>query len=275
MGGQSLSFGKDFERLVEQSSRMAALLWNKGWAEKNAGNLSVNVTEHVPVEVPLGLFQFIETPVEGEELAGESFLVTASGARFRDVADNPVRWLGVARVSKKLDGYHLLWGGKESDHFRPTSELPAHLRVHRLLKQKGASRTTLLHTHPDELIALSHLKEYQDEKVLNRALWAMLPEVRMYVPSGLGYVPYHLPGSKALAEATVGHFERNRTAVLWEKHGALALGKNPLDAFDTLDVLNKAATVRLKCLMAGKEPEGLTEAQLAELERAFPPPENL
>ncbi len=275
MGGQSLSFGKDFERLVDQASRTAALLWNKGWAEKNAGNLSVNVTDHVPVEVPLGLFQFIETPVEGEELAGESYLVTASGARFRDVADNPVRWLGVVCVSKKLDGYYLLWGGKDSDHFRPTSELPTHFAVHRLLKRKGATRNTILHTHPDELIALSHVKEYQDEKILNRSLWAMLPEVKMYVPSGLGYVPYQTPGSKALADATTAQIEKNRTAVLWEKHGALAVGKNPLDAFDTIDVLNKAATVRLKCLMAGREPEGLTEAQMAELEKAFPAPSNL
>jgi len=275
MAGQSLSFGKDFERLVDQASRTAALLWQKGWAERNAGNLSVNVTEHVPVEVPLGLFRFIETPVEGEELAGESFLVTASGARFRDVADNPVRWLGVARVSKKLDGYYLLWGGKDSDNFRPTSELPTHFAVHRLLRQKGAGRTSLLHTHPDELIALSHLKEYQDEAKLNRALWGMLPEVKMYVPSGLGYVPYRAPGSRELADATVALFGKNRTAVLWEKHGALALGRNPLDAFDTIDVLNKAATVRLKCLMAGAEPEGLGPEAMAELEKAFPPPANL
>lgn len=275
MAGQSLSFGKDFERLVDQASRTAALLWQKGWAERNAGNLSVNVTEHVPVEVPLGLFRFIETPVEGEELAGESFLVTASGARFRDVADNPARWLGVARVSKKLDGYYLLWGGKDADNFRPTSELPTHLRVHRLLLQKNASRKTLLHTHPDELLALTHLKGSLDEKALNRALGSMLPEVRMYVPSGVGIVPYHSPGSEALAAATVEQFARNRTAVLWEKHGALAVGKNPLDAFDTLDVLNKAATVRLKCLMAGQEPEGLSDAAMAELEKSFPAPTNL
>lgn len=275
MGGQSLTFGKDFDRLVDQSSRTAALLWGKGWAEKNAGNLSVRVTEHVPVEVPLGLFRFIETPVEGEELAGESFLVTASGARFRDVADNPARWLGVVRVSKKLDGYYLLWGGKDADNFRPTSELPTHFSVHRLLIRKNASRGTLLHTHPDELIALTHMKEYLDAKVLNRALWAMLPEVRMYVPSGAAVVPYHPAGSKELAAATVAEFERNVTAVLWEKHGALAVGRNPLDAFDTLDVLDKAATVRLKCLMAGREPEGLSDAQMAELAKAFPAPDNL
>ena len=42
--GKKQSFGKVFDLLVENVRKTAAQLWAKGWAEKNAGNLSVNVS---------------------------------------------------------------------------------------------------------------------------------------------------------------------------------------------------------------------------------------
>lgn len=32
---------------VEQVAEVAGYLWQKGWAERNGGNITVNVTEHV------------------------------------------------------------------------------------------------------------------------------------------------------------------------------------------------------------------------------------
>jgi rhamnulose-1-phosphate aldolase len=40
----------------------------------------------------------------------------------------------------------------------PTSELPSHLAVHNYLLEKGSPYRASLHTHPIELIAMTHNK---------------------------------------------------------------------------------------------------------------------
>ena len=37
-------------REVEKVAEVAGYLWQKGWAERNGGNITVNVTEHVDYE---------------------------------------------------------------------------------------------------------------------------------------------------------------------------------------------------------------------------------
>jgi ribulose-5-phosphate 4-epimerase/fuculose-1-phosphate aldolase len=60
------------------------LLWERGWAERNAGDLSCDVTGIAPADraadgplTPLG--------VAYRELAGRHLLVTGAGSRMRDV----------------------------------------------------------------------------------------------------------------------------------------------------------------------------------------------
>ena len=36
---------------VEQVAEVAGYLWQKGWAERNGGNITVNVTEHIDDEI--------------------------------------------------------------------------------------------------------------------------------------------------------------------------------------------------------------------------------
>jgi rhamnulose-1-phosphate aldolase len=136
------------------------------------------------------------------------------------------------------------------------------------LIRHSAPEKVILHTHPDELIALTHIPDYLDETVLNRILWGMIPEVKVFVPEGIGFVPYQLPGSEALAEATIKSLDAHKI-VLWEKHGCLATGTNIVEAFDSIDVLNKAAKIFLLCKNAGFSPEGLSEEQINELERVY------
>ena len=96
----------------------------------------------------------------------------------------------------------------------------------------------------------------------------MIPETLAFAPLGLGIVPYTLPGSVALADATLQQI-KDYDVVLWEKHGTVAVGTDIMDAFDQTDVLNKAATIYLRAKSMGFEPDGMTDAQMKEIQDVF------
>jgi len=97
-------------------------------------------------------------------------------------------------------------------------------------------------------------------------LWSMVPEVRLTVSEGVGVVPYHLPGSRALADATADAVQRRR-AVVWDRHGCVAVDRDVVHAFDLIDTLDKAARIYLTCLAANATPRGLSEEELEALGR--------
>ena len=87
-------------------------------------------------------------------------------------------------------------------------------------------------------------------------------------PLGLGVVPYELPGSNKLADATLKELE-DYDVVLWEKHGVFAKGLDVMDAFDQIDVLSKSCKIYINSKCMGFEPEGMSDAQLKEMTAAF------
>lgn len=256
--------------IFEEAAEVSAYLWEKGWAERNAGNLSVDVTEHLDgTEEGADIGPVRNLQGAYPNLSGRCFLVTGSGRRYRDLARDAARNACILRMEENGAGYRLIWGGGGAPGFGPTSEFPSHLRVHEFLRENKASEKAVLHTHPTELIALTHLPEYAEESALNRALWSMHPEVKITIPKGAGLTPYTLPGSEALARATVEAFGRDHPVVLWQMHGAVAIGTDVSEAFDRIDTLNKAAALILLCRGAGCDPKGLDSDQLNELVRAF------
>jgi rhamnulose-1-phosphate aldolase len=92
----------------------------------------------------------------------------------------------------------------------------------------------------------------------------MHPETILYVPQGLGFIPYELTGTMTIADVTIKALKEH-TIALWEKHGVLATGATVEDAFDTIDLLAKAAKIFFMLKSAGFEPEGLSDAQIEEL----------
>ena len=96
----------------------------------------------------------------------------------------------------------------------------------------------------------------------------MHPETILFVPDGVGFVPYTLPGTDNIALATLKCLEHHK-AVLWEKHGCMAIGNNLAEAFDILDILAKAAKIYFLCRSTGMEPEGLSASQIAEVRDKF------
>ncbi|MBR5101115.1 MAG: class II aldolase/adducin family protein, partial [Bacteroidales bacterium] len=126
-----------------------------------------------------------------------------------------------------------------------------------------------LHTHPIELVALTHSRKWMEKDAATQMLWSMIPETRAFCPRGLGMVPYMLPSSNELAEATLRTLADNYDVVMWEKHGVFAVDTDILEAFDQVDVLNKAAQIYIAARGMGFTPDGMTDAQLRELADAF------
>ena len=115
---------------------------------------------------------------------------------------------------------------------------------------------------------MSHNRHFLGKDVLTRILWSMIPETKAFCPLGLGIVPYTLPGSNELAEATLKELEEY-DVVMWEKHGVFAKGKDVMDAFDQIDVLSKSAKIYIDARCMGFEPEGMSDEQMKEMTVAF------
>lgn len=261
--------GVKLRQVISDVADIARNLWEKGWAERNAGNVSVNVTELIPGETTRSdQFSFQEFQSVHPELVGCCLMITGAGTRMRRLAERPGDVLRVIRFAEGKPGFQLLWGAGGGGPFRPTSEFSSHLHIHRFLVGEGRPQKVVLHTHPTELIALTHIKELIDESLLNGILWSMHPEVKIVLPDGAGLVRYRLPGSDDLALETVETLRSHHVAI-WEKHGVLAVGVDADEAFDRIDTLNKAALIFLACKTAGYDPEGLSEKQIQDLINSF------
>ncbi len=266
----SPSLNPPLKKAVRQIAEVGQFLWQKGWAEKNAGNLSYDVTGLLSGKKEKGSkSSYFQSDVIPEGVGGRSFLITGTGVRYRDIEREPEICLCLLRPSEDLKGYQVLWGGK-GEGFKPTSELASHLQMQKALLGRGGKLKVVVHTHPNELIALTHLPETNNQKNLCRALWSMIPEAKLFVPQGVGLVPYALTGSTQLADQTIKVLEQGFKVVMWEKHGALAVGEDPYKAFDLVDAMNKAATLYLLCKNTGVNPQGLTEAQVEEIAKTYP-----
>lgn len=266
---KSLPIVRNLGTILEDFSGVARLLWDRGWAEKNAGNISVDVTGLVNLpHARLRSYPFSATAIPCGGMDGAFLLLTVSGSRMRDVASAMTANTCILRISEKPAGYYIVWGNERRPPAIPTSELPTHLAVHRRLREIHSDRKVIVHTHPTKLIALTQIRKYTDESRLNDLLWSMHPESMINNPRGVGLVPYILGGTQAIAEATASSLERH-DIVLWEKHGCLATATDLYGAFDLIDIIAKAATIYFDCRSAGFTPAGLSRQQLAELKRAF------
>lgn len=251
---------------VEKVAETAGYLWQKGWAERNGGNITINITEHVDDEIrqlppisdvmPIG----VTLPC----LRGCYFYCKGTNRRMRDLSRRPMDNGAVIRILDDCASYVII----ADRPVLPTSELPSHLSVHNYLLSVGSPYRASLHTHPIELVAMSHNRRFLEKDVATELLWSMIPETKAFCPRGLGIVPYQLPGSVELAEATIRELS-DYDVVMWEKHGVFAVDTDITAAFDQVDVLNKSALIYMAARNMGFEPEGMSREQMRGLTEAF------
>ena len=257
-------FNKKINSIFNEVAEVGLALWQKGWAEKNAGNISVNISEFIIEKENTNLFHYFSLNKCYPILSGQYLLVTSTGSRMRDIIKNPEASACIIKVSDDGNGYYLL-----SDHnidLKPTSELPTHLAIHELLIENGSKEKAIVHTHPNTLIALSHIVEYKNEANLNKLLWSMHSETYMMLPRGAGFISYSTPGSDELASKTFREFAYHKV-LIWEKHGCIAIGKDVFEAFDLIDIVSKSAEIFFTCRNAGFIPEGITDRQLEKIKK--------
>ncbi|MBO7120120.1 MAG: rhamnulose-1-phosphate aldolase [Bacteroidaceae bacterium] len=251
---------------IQKVAEVAGYLWQKGWAERNGGNITVNITEFVDDEMRAlpALSEPLQIGTTLPNLKGCYFYCKGTGKRMRDLARWPMQNGSIIRILDDCASYVII----ADEPVMPTSELPSHLSIHDYLIASGSTYKASLHTHPIELVAMSHNPAFLGKDVLTRLLWSMIPETLAFAPLGLGIVPYTLPGSVDLANATLEQI-KDYDVVLWEKHGTVAVGMDIMDAFDQTDVLNKAATIYLRAKSMGFNPEGMTDEAMKEIQDVF------
>lgn len=263
--------GSHFDLLLADIAETAGILWSRGWAEAHAGNISARC-EPSPDELLPTASEHPSFPLRlpCPHLAGAHLLVTGSGMRMRDVARNPTSGMGL--VSVDGTGSHALfrlYADARHRGMQPTSELPTHLAIQEAMAAAGMPDRVVLHTHADHLIALTHDPRFRSADAINEAIWKMLPEALLYLPGGVGFIPYLLTGSPELgaasAEALMSH-----QVILWEKHGVVARGETAALAFDAIDIAAKAASIHFLCRQAGYEPSGIGPDQIRELRGLLP-----
>lgn len=265
-----LKQNKKVEKIILQVAEVAQYLWQRGWAERNAGNISVNINYLIEGELDdVSKYPVFELPETYPQLANKYFFVTGTGKRMRDLARAPQKNAIILKITKDAKSYHIISRHKlDVPDLRPTSELPTHLAIHQQIAERGSNEKVIIHTHANELVALTHSPDVKSKQRVNNIIWGMHPEAMVFIPRGVGFVPYVMPGSVEIANLTLKEFQ-NHDVVLWEKHGVFAIGESVFDTFDSIDIVSKSAKIWFTCKQAGFEPEGLTEKQLGELKAIF------
>ncbi|MCF8230592.1 MAG: rhamnulose-1-phosphate aldolase [Bacteroidales bacterium] len=261
------------EEQYKSIGKVAGYLWDKGWAERNAGNISVNITEFFSSEELYRLnkssYYQLEKPMPA--LGGGIFLITAAGSRMRLVKEQPQQGVTLIELDESGRKYCILYPEKDNSPSFPTSEMPAHLAIHDFLRKEKRPGRTVLHAHVTETIALTHNPDFKDEENINSLLWSIQPETTLFIPDGVGFVPFRMPGSYDIAEATIEKMKTHK-AIIWEKHGCVVVERNLEEAFDIMDIIAKSIDIYFKCRMAGYEPEGLSKKQIREITNRFHTP---
>ena len=85
---------------VEKVAEVAGYLWQKGWAERNGGNITVNVTEFVDDEIRRMPAISDVTPigVTLPHLKGTYFYCKGTNRRMRDLARFPMDNGSIIRI---------------------------------------------------------------------------------------------------------------------------------------------------------------------------------
>lgn len=152
-------------------------------------------------------------------LDADRLLVTPGGRRKDELEsdDLVVVWIG-----------HPDRDPRSASGLPPTSDLAIHLAIHDARPDIAA----VAHAHLPASMALTVAGELPDP--------AALPETAMLLPR-LPLVGLGVPGSLELAARIVGALseppEPLATAILLERHGAIAVGRDPAQAVDRLELV--------------------------------------
>jgi rhamnulose-1-phosphate aldolase len=237
--------------------------------EGAAGNISVYMGWTLEPRRRFPLEETIQLPTTAPALAHRSFLVTGSGRRLREIIQEPAAHVGFITVNE--DGTSARLYTAPSRRFaKLTSELNSHLAIHQ--SQIGVTNTNfhaVIHAQPPYLTYLSHIPAYRDEVYLNRKILRWEPELIVQLSTGIGHIPFRVPGSAQQEEATVAALQRRRI-VIWGKHGVVACSDISVKrASDYIEYAETGARYEYLNLANQERGEGLTVEEIRAICAAF------
>jgi len=257
------------DEIIDSIGEAGQRLDEIGASEGAAGNISVCLGWLMDIRSKFPLEDQVNLPTPAPELAGHTLLVTGSGCRLRDIQRDPLANLSALIVNpdgltaRQFTSPHRLFASV-------TSEFNSHLAVHRDQIQSGSAKFhVVIHAQPPYLTFLSHIPRYREQAYLNRRLLRWQPETIINLPEGVGILPFMLPGSIELMQATVENLRIHRM-VVWSKHGVMARSElSAAHASDLIEYAEAAARYEFFNLQSGEAGEGLTVEEIQRICRAF------
>ena len=255
----------------EAGQRMAEIEASEG----AAGNISAYIGWPIDPRRRFPLAETIELPQELPGMTGAAFLVSGSGRRLREIIQDPAANLGFVVVDEGGQTAQL-YSSPRRLFARLTSEFNSHLAVHQdQVKQTGTNFHAIIHAQPPHLTFLSHIPRYRDEAYLNRHLLRWQPEMIVNLPTGIGCLPFHIPGSAELMAATVTSMRSHRV-VVWSKHGVMARSDASVKrAADRIEYAETGARYEYMNLMTHELADGLSPEEIQEICRIYDVPQTV
>lgn len=254
-------------RPIQEMIEVTSNLYRLGWDERNGGNITYLVDE-AEVQKYIDTTKVIRNipmSFDGKELVGKYFLVTGSGKYFKNVQSDPENNLGILRVAEDAHSVDLLWG--YSDGGLPTSELPAHFMSHIARLAVDPENRVVMHCHVTHLLAMTFSHEITS-KAITRTLWEMCTECLVVFPEGIKVLPWLVPGSNEIGEATAKAMKDFRL-VLWSFHGVYGAGRTIDETFGLIETAEKAAEVYTYVQAQGGMKQTITDENFKALAKQF------
>jgi len=147
----------------------------------------------------------------------KKIIITPKGSSMAEIKEDDL-------VVIDFDG-RILFGSQE-----PSSETLLHINIYK----KRPDVSAIIHTHPAAATAFAYV---------GKTIKAVSPDTHQ-MSDEVPIVPFFPVGSSELAEA-VGHVVVNNDALLLEKHGVIAVGKDLYDAFYLTEMIEDSAKMNL------------------------------
>lgn len=252
---------------VEEMVEVTSNLYRLGWDERNGGNISYLLDEAEVSEYldTTNVLRNIPMDFDGTALKGKYFIVTGSGKYFKNVAKDPANNLGILKVAEDGQSVDLLWG--YTDGGVPTSELPAHLMSHIARLEVDPENRVVMHCHATHLLAMTFSHELTS-KAITRTLWEMCTECMVVFPEGIQVLPWLIPGSNEIGEATAEKMQEARL-VLWSFHGVYGAGRTMDETFGLIETAEKAAQVYTYVQAQGGVRQTISDENFIALAKQF------
>jgi L-fuculose-phosphate aldolase len=169
-------------------------------------------------------------------------MTTTSGGNLSIRDENGDVWITPARLDKgslrREDIVRVGGDGTVDGLHPPSSELPLHQAVY----QTRPDIRGIVHAHPVALVAFSLVHDVPNTRLFHKA---------RTVCGEVGFAPYELPGSEALAQNVEGTFRQGYYCVILENHGVVTGGGSLQEAFHRFETLEFTGKTIIKARQIG------------------------